>query len=603
MNKKTRKKALLSSVISLLLCCVMLMGTTFAWFTDSVSSTSNKIQSGNLDIDLLVEGKSIDNGEFEGAIFPATDLWEPGYTKVANIEIVNKGTLAFEYMLQLVKVENQETTSSYDLASVIDVYMLEEEPAGRADLEGVAPVCTLADVLNSADNDGFAHGMLYPAGNADGLASSTPVTIVLKMREEAGNEYQDLSVGDSFDIVLKAKQLTYEEDSFDDQYDAEATYKWDGTVDTAWYEANPDAETFSLSRPEQLAGLAALVNESNSFAGKTIVLENDMDLAGIDWTPIGDGAYKLNGQGRNGVFSGTFDGNGKSISNVKVTHDNTVPYGSSAYAGFFGKTTNATIKDFSLDIEITSPFDAGDFTVIGGAVGQAHTGTVENVQVTVNVTDAASAKYVGGITGHGYADIKNCSVKGNISPKAAAQLGGIIGMQAGKYIENCYVSANISGGYTIAGGIVGFANGSEGALGAKNCYFTGSIEHHDAYYGSGSNVGGIVGFGYGPLVRYNPAVPYYVASNCYVDAEFVNEDGSPAAADTIQYIVANCGGDYGTCEMFSVVDCSWDGADTYTWYGYQNAENGYVYSTETCSDACTYTAGMTYEQYLAATPN
>ena len=98
-NLKTTKRALLSSVVALLVCFTMLLGTTFAWFTDSVTSAGNIIQSGNLDIEMYwAEGTEDPNttswtNASTGAIFDY-DNWEPGYVEVRHIKIANEGTLA-----------------------------------------------------------------------------------------------------------------------------------------------------------------------------------------------------------------------------------------------------------------------------------------------------------------------------------------------------------------------------------------------------------------------------------------------------------------------------------------------------------------------------
>ena len=101
-NKRVRKsvlrKALFSSVISLVLCCTMLIGTTFAWFTDSATSANNLIKSGNLDIvvEYTLDGENWKNLDGASDLFQK-GLWEPGHTEVVALKIQNKGTLALKY--------------------------------------------------------------------------------------------------------------------------------------------------------------------------------------------------------------------------------------------------------------------------------------------------------------------------------------------------------------------------------------------------------------------------------------------------------------------------------------------------------------------------
>ena len=218
-KNRSTKRALISSVLSLLLCATLLVGTTFAWFTDSVTSANNIIRSGNLDVEMYwAEGKSDPDADTTvwadastGAIFE-NDLWEPGYTEVRHIKIANVGSLALKYQIHI--VANGDVS---DLAKVIDVYFLDpaKQVADRAALSGIMPVGTLADLL--AGMPGNASGDLS-AGKAD------VITIALKMRESAGNEYQNKAIGTNFTVQLLATQLTEEKDSFDDQYDLGAEF-------------------------------------------------------------------------------------------------------------------------------------------------------------------------------------------------------------------------------------------------------------------------------------------------------------------------------------------------------------------------------------------
>ncbi len=104
MTKTKTAKALLASVLALVLCLSMLIGTTFAWFTDSVTSANNIIKSGNLDVTMdWADGtKAVPAADSEewtdasvGAIFNY-ELWEPGYTEVRHIQIANVGSLALK---------------------------------------------------------------------------------------------------------------------------------------------------------------------------------------------------------------------------------------------------------------------------------------------------------------------------------------------------------------------------------------------------------------------------------------------------------------------------------------------------------------------------
>ena len=216
MTKKFSKKTLTTSIISLVLCISMLLGTTFAWFTDFVSSTNNIIQTGRLDIEMhWAEGKDDPetatwNDASEGAIFN-NDKWEPGYTEVRHIKIANEGTLALQY--KVVIVANGEVT---DLADVIDVYYIDPavQVATRDALDNAPKIGTLTEVLAGLGESGSGY---LAKGESD------MITIALKMQESAGNGYQNLVLCEGgFSVQLIATQATGEFDSFGDDYDANA---------------------------------------------------------------------------------------------------------------------------------------------------------------------------------------------------------------------------------------------------------------------------------------------------------------------------------------------------------------------------------------------
>lgn len=194
-KRKSTKRALLLSALSLLMCVSMLIGSTFAWFTDSVTSSGNIIQSGTLKVTMdWAEGKTDPanttwTDASTGAIFE-NDKWEPGYVEVRHIKISNVGTLALKYQLNI--FANGDVSK---LTDAIDVYFVDPavQVSDRTALDGVTPVGTLTEVL--AGMPGNASGDLNSG-------DSNIITLALKMRENAGNEYQGLEVGSDFVIQL-----------------------------------------------------------------------------------------------------------------------------------------------------------------------------------------------------------------------------------------------------------------------------------------------------------------------------------------------------------------------------------------------------------------
>ena len=217
-NQKATKRALLTSVMALVMCVVMLVGTTFAWFTDTASTGVNKIQAGNLDIELQyatawdgttgaptawadAEGQTL---TFKTKDNRATDkiLWEPGCRyELPELRIVNKGNLALKY-----KITVNGVTGDAKLLEAIDF------TAKMGADDGIA-----------LDN---LKGAILPSGAATASAGevvgeTAPITIKGVMKTTAGNEYQGLSI-DGIGITVVATQYTYEYDSKDNLYDKDA---------------------------------------------------------------------------------------------------------------------------------------------------------------------------------------------------------------------------------------------------------------------------------------------------------------------------------------------------------------------------------------------
>ena len=214
-NKKATKRALLTSVMALVMCVVMLAGTTFAWFTDTASTGVNKIQAGNLDVALEMntgtkespnwenaEGKTLNflqkQGEGENAKkVPSADiLWEPGCTyELPQLRVVNSGNLALKY-----KVAISGITGDGKLCEVIDWYC-------NDGLIGATSMAVSKDTVLNANTAGEAF------------------TLKGHMKETANNDYQGLSIS-GISVTVYATQAAVEYDSFNNTYDAGAEYAY-----------------------------------------------------------------------------------------------------------------------------------------------------------------------------------------------------------------------------------------------------------------------------------------------------------------------------------------------------------------------------------------
>ena len=298
-KQKTTKKSLLTSVLSLVLCVAMLVGTTFAWFTDSVTSANNKIQAGNLkiDLELLDEKSGVWNSlkESSAPIFDY-DKWEPGYTDVKILKVENEGTLALKWVAKFISASQLS-----ELANVIDVYVYPSEAeipypetTDRA-LSGYTRVGTVADFVNTIEQT--TTGELL-AGEKAYLG------IALKMQESAGNEYQGMSLGSAFDIQIFATQLASESDSFDNQYDANAPemYAVNGvkyaTADEALQAAKAGDKVYLSSTSTPIVVDKAI---ELTIANSNIVAEDEVNAITVnaDATIIVEGYNSVKG-GKNG---------------------------------------------------------------------------------------------------------------------------------------------------------------------------------------------------------------------------------------------------------------------------------------------------------------
>ena len=212
-SSKSTKRALLTSVLALLMCVAMLIGTTFAWFTDTTSTGVNKIVSGNLKVDIIGANSDshIEKLNFTKATGAEGEnlLWEPGCRYLTDgFRIANKGNLALKWKAEINKdniVDGKAAPTAKDgksLLDVIDFYV----------------------VTKAADGTETAVAIENFTGKlAANVGKSETYYIKGVMQTTAGNDYQDLTL-DGITITVYATQDTVENDSFNDQYDKDAGY-------------------------------------------------------------------------------------------------------------------------------------------------------------------------------------------------------------------------------------------------------------------------------------------------------------------------------------------------------------------------------------------
>ena len=381
-NKKVTKRALLTSILAICLCLVMLIGSTFAWFTDTASTSVNQIQSGTLKVGLKMatewnedgtvktwsdaKGQVLNFRKAAGHENEAT-LWEPGCTyELPALKVVNEGNLALKYKIVINGIQG-----SAKLLNAIE--------------------WTISDTKLEGDHS-------LPVGE-----TSEELIIKGHMKDDAGNEYQDQTL-EGIAITVMATQLASEFDSFTYTYDTNATY-----LNT---EKDADGNiTYLIGTADELVYFAKTVNvDGETYAGQTIKLTSDINLGGRNWAPIQANANLV------------FDGNGMTISNFSATGDKNV--------GFFGTATKCTIKNLTIsDVTVTG------INHVAAIAGDALCATIDscvvkNAKITTAVKNNDDGDKAGAIAGYLSAEpnasVTNCRAEG-CTIKGYRDIGGLVG--------------------------------------------------------------------------------------------------------------------------------------------------------------------------------
>lgn len=302
-------------------------------------------------------------------------------------------------------------------------------------------------------------------------ATFTPATATDKVVEWSSSDDKIATVSQAGVVTGKAKGKA----TITVALKADKTKKATCTVEVQdgypWYVAGKPTGKFEISSTKELKEFGLLVNgdkdalalngESRGvdFKDKTITLKNDINLNNEEWTPIGDAVNSH-------FFKGTFDGNGKSITGLKVS--------SGEYAGLFGRLYDATVKNVNVAGTVSGSDNAG-------AIAGTGSGTIENCSSSATV----SGYVIGGIIGDFMGgSVTGCYATGNVTGAADAsayeysvRTGGIVGFCGDGTITACYYAEGTVTGVKNAkssnytGGIAGQLNGGV----ANNCYSSGTV--------------------------------------------------------------------------------------------------------------------------------
>ena len=493
-NMKTTKRALVVSIVSMFICFTMLIGTTYAWFTDSVTSGNNIIQAGSLDVALEYKTNWSDEWapvDESTKIFKDGVLYEPGYTEIVYLRVSNAGTLALKYLLSL-NIANEEGATNvygeeFKLSDylMVGAYVQDEYSSGfnYADIlmptmfgtrESALSNVTL-NTLSSADAKIRENSPLLP-----GEDTAQVIALVLTMPETVGNEANTMPGTAApyveLGIRLFATQLAHESDSFDNQYDA-----------------NVDQPTVhEIYNNEDL---------HKAFVEGGVGKVENMNLTDVKEELAEDKSLSLNTN--NSTISGTDDdyvivnrgdleitGDGTIVNNMKGSIENwgtlyinnlNIEVKGSKY-GFHVKAGEVEINDLVLTAERGGlNVQGGKVTVNSGSVTSTAYGTnigylvyaasLESAEVIINGGDF---RYEGAYYRHGvlYAG-QNASIVVN---------GGTFGKGGSNTSKTKWITAANGGTVTIYGGTFEFdpsafvAEGYEAVQGADGWWTVSAID-------------------------------------------------------------------------------------------------------------------------------
>ena len=394
------KRALLTSVLALVLSLAMLAGTTFAWFTDTASTGVNRIVSGNLDVGLEYWDKESGwlDAEDSKDLFDENALWEPGYTQIVYLKVKNNGNLALTYAMQITPVHETVGVNVDGEEFKLSDYIKFGWTTFTVDGDG-APVAPDREAAQDIVGGGAQLGTTLHRQAAEPMKASAEelVALVAWMPEDVGNEANYSTVQPTIELSLKvlATQAPVESDSFNNTYDDDAA-------------ANEDL----ANKPEY--NYKSLYDYNNS---KGYGVELVRNAEGKVVKAIVSG---VNGKVPDGFFAnlkGSVDENGKPIAvpaerwadlTEVVIEDGVTEIGKDVFQGCVG-LTNVTIPDsvkkigtwsFYMckglkNVDIPANMEIGDssfrqsgleqVTVSGGSVGNYAFHRIDNLKkISIN---------------------------------------------------------------------------------------------------------------------------------------------------------------------------------------------------------------------------
>ena len=412
-----------------------------------------------------------------------------------NTFVVTKNTMVSGYFRELHKVpfSTEDTTGK--------PYTISVKKDGIKYVDGVAQQVT-GEIVNPGDDVYEGDWLYYTPTIKDGAVPEDPNYVYSgSFTIRTFNNDVSQGYGEKYCVKSSDENLQVKVEGVDEERKS-----WYELADTSWY--NPSQDEFTLTTPEQLAGVAKLVNDYKAatddtpeqganFAGKTIKLENDISLKNADgtegirqWCPISTNADARLGK----IFMGAFDGQGHKVSDIIVRDYITNAVSSSR--GLFGQVQDATIKNVTVEGEIK------EASSTGGIVGVAERTTVENCVSKVLIVADTRPGNVGGIVGQlASGTVKNCANAGDVVAYTSYNnAGGIVGSAASSIgttdkclIEGCTNKGAVKSLYTTRNS--GYIGGITGQVGknveVSKCVNEGNVTSHSNPTNRYIKVGGI----------------------------------------------------------------------------------------------------------------
>ena len=445
-SSKSTKRALLTSALALLMCVTMLVGATFAWFTDTASTGVNKIQAGNLDI--KVEYRTTADGNWQ-LLDNATDLFgaagtlfEPGHTRVVELRITNAGNLALKYKIGMNVVSETAGTNKAGNPYKLSEY-LKVSTTGIQQYNPTDQISSLMERLIFQKGDfgmwtarDFANFELeYTSnGNAHALQPGAAQILGIKvyMPETVGNEANAISTEKAafinFGLNVVATQYTVESDSFGTQYDKDAPLDFE-PVSTAdeLKAAAANGKNVQLTQDVALTDALTFNNAVTiDLNGKT--LTSSLNSAGYSLVAKADATIV------NGTYKGTGSARGIGAYGNLTMRNVTVDV-----AGLVGVACSAADRQYTIEdstikggyalcnFNNNATINVSNSTLEGKNTGFYHNGSNSGLNLTVTGTKInagnngidATGVYISGSTatrdagGYQKASFTDCTVKGN----------------------------------------------------------------------------------------------------------------------------------------------------------------------------------------------